>query len=201
MIILFRPFKVGDYIEAGGTKGIVEEIHIFSTMMRTGDNVKIIVPNNAVTSGNISNYSSKATRRIDLVVGCGYQDDLRAVRRFLESLLGSDPRILPQPKPDVAVSQLADHCVEFIVRPWVKNVDYWAVRWDLLEKIKLGFDEHGFQIPYPQREIHVRQAAPMAADTPADREPPSNLVIESDSVLHDATTETFEAGVRPRRVA
>lgn len=155
MIILFRPFKVGDFIEAAGTKGIVEEIHVFSTMLRTGDNVAIVVPNNSVTSGNITNYSSKPTRRIDLEVGCGYNDDIRAVKEFLEHLLATDERILLDPKPVIAVSSLGDNSVNFVVRPWVHNSDYWAVRWELVERIKLGFDEHGFTIPFPQRDVHV----------------------------------------------
>jgi small conductance mechanosensitive channel len=155
MIILFRPFKVGDFVEAGGTKGIVEEINVFSTLMRTPDNVDIVVPNNAITGGNITNYSSKPTRRIDMVVGCAYRDDLLAVKRFLEGVLHSDPRILRDPEPVVAVDALADHSVNFVVRPWVKNSDYWPVRWDLTERIKLGFDHHGFEIPFPQRDVHV----------------------------------------------
>ncbi len=155
MIILFRPFKVGDFIEAAGTKGIVEEIHIFSTMMRTPDNIDIIVPNSSITNGNITNYSSKPTRRIDLVVGCAYSDDLVAVKRFLEGLLANEPRILREPAPIVAVGDLGDHSVNFVVRPWVINSNYWAVRWDLTERIKLGFDEHGFSIPFPQRELHI----------------------------------------------
>jgi small conductance mechanosensitive channel len=194
MIILFRPFKVGDFIEAGGTKGIVEEIHIFSTMMRTGDNVKIIVPNSSVTGGNISNYSAKPTRRIDLVVGCGYQDDLREVKQFLEELVASDPRILPQPKPDVAVSQLADHCVEFIVRPWVKNIDYWMVRWDLLEKVKLGFDDRGFHIPYPQRDVHVH-ATPPSLVVAEELSPTVNLPQPTETEPPELVREPL----RPRR--
>ena len=155
MLILFKPFKVGDFVEAGGSKGVVEEIHIFSTIMRTGDNVQIIVPNGQITGGTITNFSAKATRRIDLVVGCGYGDDLKAVRDFLESLVAGDDRILKDPEPVVAVNELADSSVNFVVRPWVGAADYWVVRWDLTEKIKLGFDEKGFNIPYPQQEVHV----------------------------------------------
>lgn len=155
MLILFKPFKVGDLVEAGGSKGVVDEIHIFSTIMRTGDNVQIIVPNGQITGGTITNFSAKATRRIDLVVGCGYGDDLKTVRDFLESLLAGDERILKAPEPVVAVDELADSSVNFVVRPWVDAADYWAVRWDLNEKIKLGFDEKGFSIPYPQQDVHV----------------------------------------------
>jgi len=137
------------------TNGVVEEIHIFSTLMRTGDNVQVIVPNGQIIGGTIANFSSKETRRIDLVVGCGYGDNLRTVREFLDSLLRADDRILDDPEPVVAVSELGASSVDFVVRPWVKNADYWAVRWDLTEKIKLGFDEQGFSIPYPQQDVHV----------------------------------------------
>jgi small conductance mechanosensitive channel len=164
MIILFRPFKVGDFVHAGGEKGIIEEIHIFNTHMRTPDNVEVIIPNGAVTGSSILNYSSKPTRRIDLVVGCGYSDDLRAVKRFLEDLVTDDPRILTDPEPVVAVDELADNSVNFVVRPWVPSVDYWPVRWDLIEKLKIGFDDRGFSIPFPQREMHI---VPSAADAGA----------------------------------
>ncbi|NQT37194.1 MAG: mechanosensitive ion channel [Planctomycetes bacterium] len=155
MLILFKPFEVGDFVEAGGSKGVVEEIHIFSTIMRTGDNIQMIVPNGQITGGTITNFTAKKTRRIDLVIGCGYGDDLKAVRDFLESLIAADERILKDPEPVVAVNELADSSVNFVVRPWVGAADYWAVRWDLTEKIKLGFDEKGFSIPYPQQDVHV----------------------------------------------
>ncbi|QDT25146.1 mechanosensitive ion channel family protein [Gimesia panareensis] len=155
MLILFKPFRVGDYIEAGGTAGIVEEIQIFTTSLRTGDNIAIVVPNGQITGGTIRNFSIKENRRIDLVVGCGYDDDLKAVKAFLEELVHGDGRILEDPEPVVAVSELADSSVNFVVRPWVKNADYWATRWDLTERIKLGFDERGFTIPYPSRDVHL----------------------------------------------
>ncbi|QDV15794.1 Small-conductance mechanosensitive channel [Gimesia panareensis] len=155
MLILFKPFRVGDYIEAGGTAGIVEEIQIFTTSLRTGDNIAIVVPNGQITGGTIRNFSVKENRRIDLVVGCGYDDDLKAVKAFLEELVRVDGRILEDPEPVVAVSELADSSVNFVVRPWVKNADYWATRWDLTERIKLGFDERGFTIPYPSRDVHL----------------------------------------------
>ncbi len=155
MLILFKPFEVGDFVEAGGSKGVVEEIHIFSTIMRTGDNIQMIVPNGQITGGTITNFTAKETRRIDLVIGCGYGDDLKAVRDFLESLIAGDDRILKDPEPVVAVNELADSSVNFVVRPWVGAADYWAVRWDLTEKIKLGFDEKGFSIPYPRQDVHV----------------------------------------------
>jgi small conductance mechanosensitive channel len=171
MIILFRPFKVGDFIEAGGVTGVVEEIHIFHTLMRTGDNVQLVVPNNSITAGNISNYSAKETRRIDLVVGCGYGDDLQAVKRFLGDLVDNHPRILPTPEPVVAVSELADNSVNFVVRPWVANADYWAVRWELTEAIKVGFDQHGFSIPFPQQDVHLHR---VKLDAAQPESPPRN---------------------------
>jgi small conductance mechanosensitive channel len=137
----------------------VEEIRIFNTVMCTGDNIQIVVPNSTIVAGTITNYSAKETRRIDLVIGCGYGDDLKAVKDYLEQLLDSDDRILKEPAPVVAVNELADSCVKFVVRPWVKNADYWATRWDLTEKIKLDFDERGFSIPYPTRDLHVHNVA------------------------------------------
>ncbi|MDA1052993.1 MAG: mechanosensitive ion channel [Planctomycetota bacterium] len=155
MLIVFKPFKVGDFVEAGGSSGVVEEVHIFNTLMRTGDNIQIIVPNGSITSGTITNFSAKATRRIDLVIGCGYDDDLKAVKQFLQAVLEADERVLQDPEPVVAVSELGDSSINFVVRPWVNSADYWATRCDLLETIKLGFDERGFSIPYPQRDVHV----------------------------------------------
>lgn len=159
MIILFKPFQVGDFIEAAGTSGTVEEISIFSTLMKTGDNKQIIVPNGAIYDGTIVNFSAKPMRRIDLVVGCGYNDDLRAVKAFLTVLVESDERILKDPAPVVAVGELGDSSVNFVVRPWVASSDYWAVLWDLNERVKLGFDERGFTIPYPTQDLHLHQAA------------------------------------------
>lgn len=159
MIILFKPFRVGDFVEAGGVSGTVEEISIFSTLMKTGDNKQIIVPNGGISGGNITNYSAKPTRRIDMVVGCGYGDDLQAVKAFLTILVETDERILKDPAPVVAVSELGDSSVNFVVRPWVNSADYWAVLWDLNERVKLGFDERGFNIPYPTQDIHIHQSA------------------------------------------
>jgi small conductance mechanosensitive channel len=155
MIILFRPFNVGDFIEAAGTKGIVEEIHVFNTILNSPDNVKTYVPNGSILAGNITNYSRERFRRIDLVIGCSYKDDLRAVKRYLEQVIASHPLVLKDPAPMVAVGELADNSVNMYVRPWVLNTEYWKVRWDLIEKIKIGFDEHGFDIPFPQRSVHV----------------------------------------------
>lgn len=158
MLVLFRPFQVGDFVEAGGTAGIVDEIHIFNTRMRSGDNKRIIVPNGSIVSGTITNFSAMDTRRIDLVVGCGYNDDLRAVKAFLEELIAGDERILAEPEPLVAVEDLGASSVNFVVRPWTKAADYWPLRRALVERIKLGFDERGFTIPYPSQDIHLHNA-------------------------------------------
>ena len=185
MIILFRPFEVDDVVEFAGTKGKVEAIHVFNTILNSPDNVKTYVPNGSIMAGNITNYSRERFRRVDLEIGCGYGDDLPRVKRFLEATVQNHPLVLADPAPVVAVNELADSCVTFVVRPWVVNEDYWKVRWDLIEQIKIGFDEHGFEIPFPQRTVHVLESPePSVAATP---EP---LKIE---------TEQFP--VQPRRVA
>lgn len=158
MLVVFKPFKVGDYVNLGGTGGTVVEIQMFSTVLLTPDNVRVIVPNGNITSGAISNYSAENKRRIDLVVGCGYNDDLKAVRQFLENTVAAESRILTEPQPVVAVAELADSSVNFIVRPWVSSGEYWAVKYDLTERIKLGFDEFGFTIPFPSRDLFVHQS-------------------------------------------
>ena len=157
MIIAFRPFKLGDFVEAGGTVGVIEEISMFSTIMKTPDNKKIIVPNSNITGGNIVNYSAKDTRRVDMVFGIGYDDDIKKAKQLLERLLTEDDRILKDPAPVVAVSELADSSVNFIVRPWVKTADYWGVYWDMTEKVKLTFDAEKISIPYPQQDVHMHQ--------------------------------------------
>lgn len=176
IIILFRPFQVGDFVEAGGTKGIVEEIHIFNTIINSPDNIKTYVPNGEITAGNISNYSRERLRRVDLVVGCGYGDDIRKVKKFLESLLVNHPLVLSDPTPVVAVSELADSSVNFVVRPWVANEDYWKVRWDLTEQVKLGFDECGFEIPFPQSSVHVYEGGSEPIEVEPINESSSGLI-------------------------
>lgn len=157
MIITFRPFRVGDYVEAGGAAGSVEEIHLFSTFLKTPDNRKVVVPNSSVTSGTITNYSANPTRRIDLVFGIGYGDDIQKAKQIFERAMKEDDRILADPAPQVAVSELADSSVNFVVRPWVNAADYWAVRFDLTEKIKEQLDAEGVNIPFPQRDVHLYQ--------------------------------------------
>jgi len=157
MLIIFRPFKAGDFIEAAGTMGTVDAIHIFNTVMKTPDNKLIIIPNSGVTGGNITNYSANETRRVDLTFGIGYNDDIKKAKRVLEQILTSDERVLKDPAPMVAVSELADSSINFVVRPWVKTGDYWSVYFDITEKVKLTFDEQGISIPYPQQDVHMHQ--------------------------------------------
>ncbi len=155
MLIIFRPFKAGDMVEAGGASGVVESITIFNTVMRTGDNREVIVPNGAIYNGTITNYSARTTRRIDMVFGIGYEDDIKLAKEIMQQILTSDDRILKQPEPLVAVAELADSSVNFNVRPWVNTPDYWAVKFDLTERIKLAFDDKGISIPYPQMDLHI----------------------------------------------
>ena len=155
MLIIFRPFKVGDFVEAGGTSGVIEEIQIFSTKMKSGDNREIIIPNGSIIGGTITNFSAKETRRIDLVIGVGYDDDLKKVRSVLEDILGKEERVLPDPEPTIGLLELGDSSVNFAVRPWVKTGDYWPTLFALQEEIKLRFDSEGISIPYPQRDLHI----------------------------------------------
>lgn len=157
MLILFHPFKVGDVITTGGVTGSVRQIDIVSTVLITGDNQKIIMPNKTITSNTITNINALPTRRIDLLVGIGYDDDIRQAKTTLDELVKADDRILTDPAPTIAVSELADSSVNLIVRPWVKTTDYWKVRLDLTEKIKLTFDERGISFPYPQQDVHMYQ--------------------------------------------
>ena len=158
MMIVFRPFKLGDFIEAGGVVGVVEQISIFSTVLKTGDNREIIVPNGQIYSDAITNYSARETRRIDMVFGIGYDDDMLAAKKVMASILEAHDLVLTEPAPVVAVTELADSSVNFNVRPWVKTEDYWAVRSDLIEQIKLTFDEQNISIPYPHLSI-VREGS------------------------------------------
>ena len=155
MLIVFRPFKTGDFVEAGGTTGIVEQIGIFTTTMRTTDNKEVIVPNGAIYSATITNYSARSTRRVDMVFGISYDADIREARRILEGILSDDERILADPAPVVALSELADSSVNFVARPWVNAADYWDVKCDTNEKVKLAFDAAGIGIPYPQMDVHL----------------------------------------------
>jgi len=154
LIIIFRPFKVGDFVEAGGATGTVEDINLFSTIIAPVDNRTIIVPNSKIIGGNITNYSMKENRRVDHVFGIGYDDDLKLAKELLTEMMVNDKRILQDPAPFVAVSELGDSSVNFTTRAWVKSGDYWNVYFEQIEKVKLLFDEKGISIPYPQMDIH-----------------------------------------------
>jgi small conductance mechanosensitive channel len=155
LMIIFRPFKAGDYVEGAGTAGTVEEVEIFSCTLRTPDNKRVIVPNGKMLGDNIVNYSALETRRIDMTFGVGYGDDLALVRKVIGEELGKDERVLREPAPQIAVAELGESSVDFVVRPWVKTADYWAVRFDLIEGIKVRFDQEGISIPFPQRDVHL----------------------------------------------
>ncbi len=155
MMIIFRPFKIGDYVEGGGTSGVVKNIHIFTTTMTTPDNKRVIVPNSKMMGDNITNYSAEGTRRIDLTASISYGDSIDKAKILLSDLLAKDPRVLKDPALFVGVSAMAESSIEFAVRPWVKAADYWAVFFDLNETIKKRFDAEGFTIPFPQRDVHL----------------------------------------------
>jgi len=157
MIIIFRPFKIGDFITAGGTSGVVDEMGLFATLMHTPDNQRIIVPNSSIIGGNITNTSALPTRRIDMVFGIGYDDNIGQARDIIKSVLDADTRILKDPEPAIVVGELADSSVNINVRPWVDSADYWPVRGDLLEIIKNRFDEAGISIPYPQQDVYMHE--------------------------------------------
>lgn len=155
MLLVFRPFKAGDFVEAGGTSGVVRSISIFTTTITTADNKLVIIPNGNVYSGNIVNYSAKETRRVDMVFAIGYDDDLRKAKVILQQLVEQEPRILAEPAAQIAVSELADSSVNFVVRPWVKSADYWQVMFAFTEAVKLRFDAEGISIPFPQLDVHI----------------------------------------------
>jgi len=158
LIVLFRPYRVGDFIEAAGINGVVEQVQILTTILRTGDNKQVIVPNSQIMNSIITNYSAKDTRRVDMVVGVSYEDDLDKVRKTLEELVAADERILDDPACTIAVSELADSSVNFVLRPWVNTADYWPVKFDLTEAIKKRFDHDGISFPFPQQDVHLYKA-------------------------------------------
>lgn len=155
LIVLFRHYRVGDWIEAGGVAGSVENVQILTTTLKTGDNKSIIIPNSEIMGNIIVNYSANATRRVDMVFGVGYGDNIDKVRAAIKDVISKDERIMAQPECLIAVAELADSSVNFNVRPWVKTSDYWAVKWDITEAIKKRFDEEGISIPFPQRDVHI----------------------------------------------
>ena len=158
LVLLFRPYKVGDFVEAQGVSGTVNEIGIFNTIMKTPDNKVIIVPNGAISNGIITNYSMEATRRVDFVFGIGYSDDIAKAKATIERLISEDSRALTDPAPMIVVSELGDSSVNITTRVWVNAADYWGVYFDLTEKVKVTFDQEGISIPFPQRDVHLFQA-------------------------------------------
>jgi small conductance mechanosensitive channel len=157
MILIFKQFKSGDVIEAAGVIGVVETLNVFSTQLKTGDNKTVFVPNGKLIGDNIINYSTKPTRRVDLIIGVSYDADLSHVKSVLEDILAKESRILEEPAPTIGVLELADNSVNFAVRPWVNAADYWGVHFDLHAGVKTRFDEEGIGIPYPQRDVHLYQ--------------------------------------------
>lgn len=157
MIIIFRPFKIGDYISAGGTAGVVDEIGLFATLMHSPDNQRIIVPNSGIIGGTITNVSALPTRRVDLVFGISYTDNIGQARDIIKTVLDADERILKDPEAGIAVGELGDSSVNINVRPWVASADYWPVKGDLLEVIKIRFDEAGISIPFPQQDVYMHE--------------------------------------------
>jgi len=155
MLIMFKPFKIGDLVSAGGSTGVIEGIQIFNTVMRTGDNQEIIVPNGHIYGGSITNISARETRRIDLVIGIGYDDNIGIAKQLIEDIISKNTLILTDPAPTIMLLELGESCIDIAVRPWVKTADYWVVRADLLQTIKETFDEKGISIPYPQRDVHM----------------------------------------------
>lgn len=159
LILIFRPFKIDDAISAAGSVGKVVHIGIFTTTLHSPDNQKIIIPNAAVTGGTITNINANETRRVDLTAGIGYESDIAKAKEILEKILADHPKVLEDPAPTVAVSELADSSVNFVVRPWVKSPDYWDVRFEVTRAIKEEFDKAGISIPFPQRDVHMYQVA------------------------------------------
>ena len=157
LIVLFRPYKVGDYVDAAGVNGTVEQVQILTTILKTPDNKQIIIPNSQIMGSIITNFSANPTRRVDMVVGVSYSDDLDKVKRILEELVAAEDRILDDPACTIAVSELADSSVNFVLRPWVNAADYWGVKFDMTETIKKRFDQEGISIPFPQQDVYVHQ--------------------------------------------
>jgi small conductance mechanosensitive channel len=155
LIVMFRPYRVGDFVEAAGIAGVVQQVQILTTVLKTGDNKQIVVPNGQIMGSIITNYSANDTRRVDMTIGVSYDDDLDKVRSTIKELVGADERILKDPECLIAVSELADSSVNFVVRPWVKTADYWGVKFDMTEAIKKRFDKEGISFPYPQQDVHL----------------------------------------------
>ncbi len=157
MLLVFKPFKAGDFVEAAGEAGVIQNISIFTTIMTTGDNKQVIIPNGSIYSGNITNYSAKDTRRVDIVVGIINKKNIKRAKEVLQEIADADDRILKEPAVTIAVAELADSSVNFVVRPWAATSDFWGVKFDFTEQVKLRFDAEGISIPFPQMDIHIQK--------------------------------------------
>ncbi len=172
IILMFKPFKVGDFLEAQGYMGTVSEITIFTTILKTPDNKTVIIPNGALSNGSMVNFSTEPQRRVDMVFGIGYGDSIEMAKLVLKKLVDSDARIKKEPAPQIVVGELGDNSVNFNVRVWCDSADYWGIYFDTHEKVKIAFDESGISIPFPQRDIHLytneanQQELNAAAKTP-----------------------------------
>ena len=158
MLLAFRPFSVGQYVEIGGTEGTVDGIALFTTTLNTQDNVRIIMPNSSVWGQMIKNYAANDTRRVDLLIGVSYADDLSKAKAIIEQVLAADDRVLAEPAPVVAVYELAESSVNLVARPWCKREEYWKVRWDITQRVKEELEAQGCTIPFPQQDVHLIQA-------------------------------------------
>ena len=158
LILIFDPFYVGDYIEVAGVSGTVKSVQIFSTVLKTIDNKTVIIPNGNITKGTLINYSTESKRRLDIVFGIGYDDDLKKAKKLLETAIKNEERFITDPEPLVVVSNLGDSSVDIEMRAWCKAEDYWPLKFQMLEEIKLAFDKNGISIPYPQQDVHVHNS-------------------------------------------
>lgn len=169
LLLTFRPFKVGDFVEAAGVSGTVQEVGVFFSILHTPDNIRVVMPNSKVSGEVVLNYTANDTRRIDLVMGVGYDDDLEVAMRTMHEVITADERVLTEPEPTVAVHELGASSVDFVVRPWVRTEDYWATRWALTRALKERLEAAGCNIPYPQRDVHLfHENAPPTAEVTAE---------------------------------
>ncbi len=157
LIILFKPYRVGDFVEAAGVSGSIDSVQIFNTVLQTSDNKRVVVPNSQITNGVITNFSANDTRRLDLTFGVAYADDVDKVRNLLQSIAANCQYVLPEPEPLVALHTLADSSVNFVVRPWVKTADYWKAHFEITETVKKRFDAEGISFPFPQQDVHLHK--------------------------------------------
>jgi len=158
LIALFKPFVVGDMIDAQGYLGKVHELSIFNTVLKTPDNKTVIIPNGALSNGSIVNISTEKNRRVDMLFGIGYDDDIPKAEKILMDIVSSHKKVFKDPAPVVKLKELADSSVNFVVRPWAKGADYWDVYFDITREVKMRFDKEGVSIPYPQTDVHVHQS-------------------------------------------